>query len=305
MKVLATLCLLTVVTAFPQNGGIEPRTASCAKIPSWMKSDLTNRIINGKEAPSVIPWQLAVATESLGIYNPIGCGATILDQTTVLSAAHCFIQDYKKVNQENTYVLAGAQDMTDEPNQRIKVAKFVFTTGKDKFNEDDKINDIVILKLAEPLEFTDGFVQPACLPAANFFPDKKKAIVSGWGKTKYENMQTSDKLMYVDAPLINDADCMKNSQWLKYNEDANGNIQPQMPEIHRSQFCAGYVDGTKKDSCQGDSGGPLVMPLSESDDSAVLVGVVSFGPSGCAVKGYPGIYAKVTYFLPWIKSNMG
>ena len=58
-----------------------------------------------------------------------------------------------------------------------------------------------------------------------------------------------------------------------------------METIADNQLCAGYLDGTIKDSCKGDSGGPLVLPLSASDDSAIVIGVVSFGPQGCALKG--------------------
>ena len=40
----------------------------------------TNRIIGGEDTPSPIPWQVS---------KERGCGGTILDSTTVLSAAHC------------------------------------------------------------------------------------------------------------------------------------------------------------------------------------------------------------------------
>ena len=87
-------------------------------------------------------------------------------------------------------------------------------------------------------------------------------------------------MQYVDAPLINDNECINNSKW-----PSGENNQPQLTQIHKSMLCAGYSDGTNKDSCRGDSGGPLVVPASTTDDTAVIVGVVSFGPSGCAVKG--------------------
>ena len=49
-----------------------------AEMPWFMKN--TNRIIGGENAPSPIPWQVS---------KEEGCSGTILDSTTVLSAAHC------------------------------------------------------------------------------------------------------------------------------------------------------------------------------------------------------------------------
>ena len=48
-----------------------------ADMPSSMKN--TDRIVGGQDAPSPIPGQVYIE----------GCGATILDSTTLLSAAHC------------------------------------------------------------------------------------------------------------------------------------------------------------------------------------------------------------------------
>merc|ERR1712083_895887 len=52
---------------------------------------------------------------------------------------------------------------------------------------------------------------------------------------------------------------------------------------------------------QGDSGGPFIC---RDNGKAVLTGVVSFG-IGCAWADYPGVYARVTAVLDWVKANMG
>lgn len=90
----------------------------------------------------------------------------------------------------------------------------------------------------------------------------------------------SSKLMTVDVPMQDTNYCKE-----QYNK-----------WFAEGMICAGYQEG-QRDACDGDSGGPLVC-------DGLLAGVVSFG-NDCALPGYPGMYADVTYYHDWIRSVTG
>ena len=74
------------------------------------------------------------------------------------------------------------------------------------------------------------------------------------------------------------------------------------------QLCAGGKEG--RDSCGGDSGSSLMTARTMSEGHVEwlgtwkIVGVVSFGPSRCAMKGVPGVYTKVRHYVDWILDNV-
>ena len=95
-------------------------------------------------------------------------------------------------------------------------------------------------------------------------------------------------LQWVKLPIVSTEKC-KQSGW----SDAGITIGDD-------NICVATETGLKS-PCQGDSGGPLVC---QKGNNAVITGVVSWG-SGCSSSSFkPGIFAKVTYFLDWIKANM-
>ena len=135
----------------------------CAKIPYWMSH---SRIVGGKEALQPIPWQVRVGTR---------CGGTILDEYTILTAAHCNI-----VSDE--YIIAGALSLgISSSTQSIQVKNNITHynwKGHYKWGY-----DYSILKLREPLTF-NSHVKPACLPESENFHVGHYGLASGWGSEK-------------------------------------------------------------------------------------------------------------------------
>merc|ERR1711879_699706 len=110
--------------------------------------------------------------------------------------------------------------------------------------------------------------------------------MGGLLKLKGEQPKT---LQWIKIPIVSTEKC-KQSGW----SDAGITIGDD-------NICVASEGGWKS-PCKGDSGGPLVC---QKGNNAVITGVVSWG-SGCSSSSFkPGIFAKVTYFLDWIKANMG
>ena len=131
---------------------------------------MNHRIVGGENAQTPIPWQVHVDNT---------CGGTILDETTILSAAHCFYPG--KVS----YIEAGIKARASLNGQKISVNETIIHPMYDPRNHD---NDVAILKLKSSLTFNED-VQPACLPPPSFMPENTRelAVTSGWGHTSDGN----------------------------------------------------------------------------------------------------------------------
>ena len=247
----------------------------CGMIPSFMRQ--VNRIINGEKAKGPIPWQAFWSYPS----KP-RCGGTILDSKTILSAAHCIDDTFQEYEIK---LVAGGIDRSNQEQVR-KIDKILYNQEM-PYSSDTLDNDIILMKLQEPLGF-NFFVQPACLPNENEDPPAKtRCLVSGWGTVSQRNPKYAEDLQWADVYISNQTRCKEVYKNLKLNNQITSNM-----------ICADNAKG--KDACQGDSGGPLICG---QDGIPVLTGIVSFG-EGCASAIYPGVYTKVSNYLNWIKKNM-
>uniref|UniRef100_A0A182W3L9 Vitamin K-dependent protein C n=1 Tax=Anopheles minimus TaxID=112268 RepID=A0A182W3L9_9DIPT len=149
------------------------------------------------------------------------------------------------------------------------------------FDQNSYNNDIALLKLRKPVEFTKT-IRPVCLPKERSEPAGQLGTVVGWGRTS-EGGTLPALVQHVDVPILTLDQCRS----MKYRAS----------RITSNMLCAGKG---KQDSCQGDSGGPLLI---RNGDKHEIVGIVSWGV-GCGRAGYPGVYTRVARYLPWLRANL-
>uniref|UniRef100_A0A663E4Y5 Transmembrane serine protease 13 n=1 Tax=Aquila chrysaetos chrysaetos TaxID=223781 RepID=A0A663E4Y5_AQUCH len=237
---------------------------------------ISGRIIGGKETSvTKWPWQVSVQ------YGPIHiCGGTIIDAQWVLTAAHCFfimkiLDDWK--------VYGGVSDLKQHA-EGVPVSQVIINSN---YSDDHDDYDIALMKLSRPLTLSgQAQVRPACLPMyGQQFQTGRSCFITGFGKTRENEDNTSPKLREAEVKLIDYKVCNSDKVY-------EGYLTPRM-------MCAGYLQGGK-DACQGDSGGPLVC---EDNGRWYVAGVTSWG-TGCGQKNKPGVYTRVTKLLSWIYSKM-
>ncbi|XP_071643203.1 serine proteinase stubble isoform X2 [Temnothorax longispinosus] len=235
------------------------------------------RIVGGKNAdPGEWPWIAALFNAGRQF-----CGGSLIDDKHVLTAAHC-VANMNSWDVARLTVRLG--DYNIKTNTEIRhierrVKRVVRHRG---FNSRTLYNDVALLTLSEPVEFTEQ-IRPICLPSGSQLYSGKTATVIGWGSLRESGPQPAI-LQEVSIPVWSNSECK-----LKYGAAAPGGIVD-------SFLCAGRA---AKDSCSGDSGGPLMV----NDGRWTQVGIVSWG-IGCGKGQYPGVYTRVTHFLPWIYKNL-
>uniref|UniRef100_A0A182QL59 Peptidase S1 domain-containing protein n=1 Tax=Anopheles farauti TaxID=69004 RepID=A0A182QL59_9DIPT len=260
-----------------------------AYLPAKSSSNSTpnRRVVNGQEAsPGQFPYQVAL----LGQF-PTGvglCGASVLTQNYVLTAAHCV---YTSPNTDSpivggTAILGAHNRMVEEPSQQRIPFTSAGIIGHPGYTLTDVRNDIAVVRLDEPIVFTER-IQPIRLPARSDTRSFAGLIgtVSGFGIYSTANPALSDVLNYALNPVITNADCL--AGW-------NGATQL----IQEQNICQSGDGG--RSACNSDSGGPLSV---QDNGASLLVGVVSFGSSGGCDDGMPTVFARVSYYLDWIEQN--
>ncbi|XP_069120480.1 chymotrypsin B-like [Argopecten irradians] len=235
---------------------------------------LPPNIVGGTDAEDdAWPWQVTLTYK-----NKFMCGGTILNEKTILTAAHCTYRAKKKALK----VIVGNYDRRKNEKKtrgekKMKVASIIQHPGYDG----DVLHDISIIKLKGKIKYGD-YIQPIPgLAEDNMDLMNSVCFVTGWGATKGPS-SSARILQELQTPVITNAACQ-------------AGIILNYP-VTDDMIC---TDSEPKGSCYGDSGGPLQCLV---DGTWVHAGAVSWGNENCMVG--PSVYARTSYHRDWILSKM-
>uniref|UniRef100_A0A8C8ZSG2 Peptidase S1 domain-containing protein n=1 Tax=Prolemur simus TaxID=1328070 RepID=A0A8C8ZSG2_PROSS len=213
------------------------------------------------------PWQASLKKNGKHY-----CGASLISERYLVTAAHCF----QKTKDPKNYTVSFGTKVTP-PYMQHYVQQIII---HEDYIQGEKHDDIAIILLTEKVSFKKD-VHRVCLPeATQIFPPGEGVVVTGWGALSYDVLLQKAPVKIIDTNTCN------------AQEAYYGMVQDTM-------LCAGYMEGNI-DACQGDSGGPLVHP--NSRNIWYLVGVVSWGHD-CGKINKPGVYVRVTAYRNWIASK--
>ncbi|XP_044759117.1 trypsin-1 isoform X1 [Coccinella septempunctata] len=248
------------------------------------------KIVGGEDAEKAeFPWLVSI-TRRGGHF----CGGTLISNRFVLTAGHCLCTGIglDLLRATSIKITLSQHDLSEKSEDAYERTIKKVTVHPD-YACNKPNNDIAILELGEKLVWS-GSVSPACLPVSSsgledYTVDNLLATVAGWGWTN-ELSSKGGRAKVLQKARVNVIENKQCQAWYK--------SQGKKTKIQLTQICAGHEQGGI-DACWADSGGPLMVG-SGSPNQMVVVGVVSTG-IGCARPFLPGLYTRVSEYIPWIK----
>lgn len=222
-----------------------------------------------------------------GAYQAQYCAASLTSPTTLITAAHCLVdqQTGERLRPRDLLIafgsdlrspkvrIASVQDFAVHPGYRVKTAE----------------NDIAVIYLSEPVSDLPIIQLAQGADVAAYDAPGTAAQVAGWGNTRARGNRFLPELQVGNLRVFPDAACGRGKAYEVNGVRFDGFTKPEANPL--TMLCAAGASpaGDVIDACQGDSGGPLTAGVG---DGRRLIGVVSWGQQ-CASK-LPGVYTRIS-----------
>ncbi len=254
------------------------------------------------------------------------CGATMISESWVLTAAHCVEHAKIETGENGALQVIQYEPQADSPNGMRKLGPLTIVAGLGDLSEDPtdvtfavtgveihpsytkgavhRGHDLALLRIASSWTGNtaelDGFSAPlkrvrngTDLEVAGYGylmeAGSSESVIGKRGAVEAPSLALQQAVVPALSPNRCRRTLTKKITEYGYEEEFGGLLISG--ETH---ICAGIGD---VDSCTGDSGGPLIAR--DENGAAVQVGIVSWG-LGCARQDSPGVYVRIADYKDWI-----
>ncbi|KAJ3656396.1 hypothetical protein Zmor_015477 [Zophobas morio] len=202
------------------------------------------------------------------------CGGVLYNNQWIITAGQC-VQNAVLFS-----IQLGSNYLTANDPNRLVLATSSYILHPD-FNPETLENDIGLIRLRIPIEFTD-YIQPIYTLPANDMKADYGLLATGWGQISDDDAELIDELNWVTITSITNDECK-----ITYGD-----------QIKDSMLCAAgnYMEGT----CIGDIGSPLVELIRAGN--GCLAGIASFISShGCESTDASG-FTRIYPYVAWVRN---
>ncbi|XP_020300289.1 polyserase-2-like [Pseudomyrmex gracilis] len=211
------------------------------------------------------PYQVSIQIDGWHV-----CSGAFIHESWILTTASCvFTENLSKISVRvrSSYV-SMAGDVLEISNIVIH----------EKFDKYVYFNDIALIKLRTPAEFGAKLLPVELPEKGEEVKDETRCVVTGWKRSQ----GTGNQLAAAAVAIVNQHTCRVK--------------MPSLKPLSKEMLCAANAT-CPSEVCQGDRGAPLVS-------KQTLIGILSYG-LGCETRTHPGVYTRISSYLPWIFANSG
>ena len=246
------------------------------------------RIVGGQVWPIAnAAWQAMIWDEQPLIPGQfLHCGAVILRERIVLTAAHCVNGITEGHLRSQRFVVKTGKQRPYQADPGEQTRRIASIAIHHRYNRLTYEHDIAVLYLDSALQYDVNTTSKIRLPEAEssdvcLEQPGISALFTGWGRVS--PLRSARTLRGVRLPLINTTVCR--------------HAYPRW-RVTAGMFCAGFGLG-QRDTCHGDSGGP-VAAYNQKRREWVLIGIISWGSKVCAQPDKYAVNTRVSRYIKWI-----